>query len=174
MGSQSASSVVDKRRRRPRDESATEFLRDFPALLALSRLAVPILAVDDTGEIEFANEAFAAMVGYSPPSSGVDDRAIPGGLYHALGLRGGRSLARARRLGHPTATRGWLDHACADQRLGVDPRKGEVGRRRVHRFDRDCLAHITGRRVVARLASGDLPARLSALRVATLMSISRQ
>lgn len=65
MGSQSASSVVDKRRRRPRDESATEFLRDFPALLALSRLAVPILAVNDTGEIEFANEAFAAMIGYS-------------------------------------------------------------------------------------------------------------
>jgi PAS domain S-box-containing protein len=65
MGSQSPASVVHKRRRRPRDESATEFLRDFPALLALSRLAVPILAVNDTGEIEFANEAFAAMIGYS-------------------------------------------------------------------------------------------------------------
>lgn len=65
MGSQSASSVVDKRNRRPCDEPATEFLRDFPALLALSRLAVPILAIDDTGDIEFANEAFAAMVGYT-------------------------------------------------------------------------------------------------------------
>jgi PAS domain S-box-containing protein len=65
MGSQSALSVTDKRRGRPRDESATEFLRDFPALLALGRLPVPILAVDDAGEISFANEAFAAMVGYS-------------------------------------------------------------------------------------------------------------
>jgi PAS domain S-box-containing protein len=65
MGSQSVSDVSDKRRGRPRDESATEFLRDFPALLALSRLPVPILAVDDAGEIAFANDAFAAMVGYS-------------------------------------------------------------------------------------------------------------
>jgi len=65
MGSQSALSVTDKRRGRPRDESATEFLRNFPALLALGRLPVPILAVDDAGEISFANEAFAAMVGYS-------------------------------------------------------------------------------------------------------------
>ena len=65
MGSQSASSVADKRRGRPRDESAIEFLRDFPALLALGRLPVPILAVDDRGDIAFANDAFAAMVGYS-------------------------------------------------------------------------------------------------------------
>ena len=65
MGSQSALSVNDKRRGRPRDESATEFLRTFPALLALGRLPVPILAVDDAGEIAFANEAFAALVGYS-------------------------------------------------------------------------------------------------------------
>lgn len=65
MGSQTASSVIDKRQRRPREESAIEFLRDFPALVALSRLAVPILAVDDGGAIEFANDAFAAMVGYS-------------------------------------------------------------------------------------------------------------
>jgi PAS domain S-box-containing protein len=65
MGFRSALSVTDKRRGRPRDESATEFLRDFPALLALSRLPVPILAVDDAGDISFANEAFAAMVGYS-------------------------------------------------------------------------------------------------------------
>lgn len=65
MTSQTASTIIDKRQRRPRGESATEFLRDFPALVALSRLAVPILAVDDKGAIEFANEAFAAMVGYS-------------------------------------------------------------------------------------------------------------
>ncbi|MGA9493966.1 MAG: PAS domain-containing protein [Mycobacterium sp.] len=65
MGSHAASSVIDKRQTRPRDESATEFLRDFPALVALSRLAVPILAVDDNGVIEFANDAFAQMVGYS-------------------------------------------------------------------------------------------------------------
>ena len=65
MGSRSMSPVSDKRRGRPRDESATEFLRDFPALLALGRLPVPILAVDDAGEISFANEAFAGMVGYA-------------------------------------------------------------------------------------------------------------
>jgi PAS domain S-box-containing protein len=65
MASQSLPDVDDKRHGRPRDESATEFLRDFPALLALSRLPVPILAVDDGGEIAFANEAFAAMIGYS-------------------------------------------------------------------------------------------------------------
>ena len=65
MGAQPAVSVTDKRRGRPRDESATEFLRDFPALLALSRLPVPILAVDDSGVIAFANQAFAAMVGHS-------------------------------------------------------------------------------------------------------------
>jgi PAS domain-containing protein len=65
MSSQLPPTDVDKRRRRPRDESATEFLRDFPALLALSRLAVPILAVEDNGEIEFANEPFAAMIGHS-------------------------------------------------------------------------------------------------------------
>ncbi|MGA8330561.1 MAG: PAS domain-containing protein [Mycobacterium sp.] len=65
MGSQTAAPITDKRKRRPRDESATEFLRDFPALVALSRLAVPILAVDNKGSIEFANEAFAAMVGHS-------------------------------------------------------------------------------------------------------------
>ena len=65
MGSQATAPVIDKRQRRPRDESATQFLRDFPALVALSRLDVPILAVDDEGSIEFANEAFAAMVGRS-------------------------------------------------------------------------------------------------------------
>jgi PAS domain S-box-containing protein len=65
MGTQPALSVTDKRRGRPRDESAIEFLRDFPALLALSRLPVPILAVDDAGVIAFANQAFSAMVGYS-------------------------------------------------------------------------------------------------------------
>jgi PAS domain S-box-containing protein len=65
MGSESAPSISDQRRGRPRDESAIEFLRNFPALLALDRLPVPILAVDDAGEIAFANEAFAALVGYA-------------------------------------------------------------------------------------------------------------
>jgi PAS domain S-box-containing protein len=64
MGSPSAPLVTDQRRRRPRGESTTEFLQDFPALLALSRLPVPILAVDDSGAIEFANDAFAAMIGH--------------------------------------------------------------------------------------------------------------
>jgi PAS domain S-box-containing protein len=65
MSFPSASLTAEQRNERPRGESAAEFLRDFPALLALSRLPVPILAVDDSGAIEFANEAFAAMVGYS-------------------------------------------------------------------------------------------------------------
>jgi PAS domain S-box-containing protein len=65
MGFSSASLPADERQRRPNGESATEFLRDFPALLALSRLPIPILAVDDSGAIGFANEAFAAMVGHS-------------------------------------------------------------------------------------------------------------
>jgi PAS domain S-box-containing protein len=65
MSTDSATPVTDQRHERPRDESATEFLRGFPALLALSRLPVPILAVDGTGAIAFANEAFATMVGYS-------------------------------------------------------------------------------------------------------------
>jgi PAS domain S-box-containing protein len=64
MSTDSAIPVNEERRGRPQDESATEFLRGFPALLALSRLPVPILAVNGTGEIAFANEAFAAMVGY--------------------------------------------------------------------------------------------------------------
>ncbi|OBK39252.1 hypothetical protein A5658_25210 [Mycobacterium sp. 1245111.1] len=55
---------MDRRKAQSRGESATEVLRDFSALLALSRLPVPILAVDDRGVIDFANEAFAAMVGY--------------------------------------------------------------------------------------------------------------
>jgi PAS domain S-box-containing protein len=65
MSSQAGRLDVDERRRHPRGESATEFLRDFPALLALSRLPVPILAVDDVGEIVFANEAFTEMIGHS-------------------------------------------------------------------------------------------------------------
>jgi len=64
MSPRVASVLIEQRQRRPRGESATEFLRDFPALLALSRLPVPILAVDDGGAIEFANEAFAAMIGH--------------------------------------------------------------------------------------------------------------
>ena len=64
MSSQSASALTDQDHARSRGESATEVLRDFSALLALSRLPVPILAVDDSGAIEFANEAFATMVGY--------------------------------------------------------------------------------------------------------------
>ena len=64
MSSQSASALTDQCEGLPRGESAAEFLRDFSALLALSRLPVPILAVDDSGAIEFANEAFATMVGY--------------------------------------------------------------------------------------------------------------
>jgi PAS domain S-box-containing protein len=65
MSSLAESVLTEQRQGRPRGESATEFLRDFPALLALSRLPVPILAVGDGGEIEFANAAFAAMVGHS-------------------------------------------------------------------------------------------------------------
>jgi PAS domain S-box-containing protein len=65
MSSLTAAVMTEQRQGRPRGESATDFLRDFPALVALSRLPVPILAIDDSGTIEFANEAFAAMVGHA-------------------------------------------------------------------------------------------------------------
>jgi hypothetical protein len=55
----------DRRRPRPRGESATEFLQDLPALVVLRRLAIPMLAVDDSGAIVFANDAFAAMIGHT-------------------------------------------------------------------------------------------------------------
>lgn len=64
MATQLAPPITDRRRGRPPDESTTDFLRDFPAFVALSRLAVPILAVDDDGRIEFVNDTFAAMIGY--------------------------------------------------------------------------------------------------------------
>ena len=157
MGSHAASSVIDKRQTRPRDESATEFLRDFPALVALSRLAVPILAVDDKGVIEFANDAFAQMVGYSrdelvtmTAQSLVACIRAPGAKVvsvlreHATTPSSHPSLYR-----HSTAARRRLDDAGVDQRLGPDPRQREIGGCGVHRFDRDLLAHIALRRTPA-------------------------
>ena len=119
MSSQLPPADVDKRRRRPRGESATEFLRDFPALLALSRLAVPILAVEDNGEIEFANEAFAAMIGHSRQD--LVSMTAQSLVTCIPPLNSG--VARVRRFGHRVTTRRRLDRARTDQRFGADPRK---------------------------------------------------
>ena len=123
MSSQLVSAVADKRRGRPRDESATEFLRDFPALLALSRLPVPILAVDDVGEIAFANDAFAAMVGYSRE----DLAAMTAqSLVACIAPTDSGVVAVLREHANSVirlAPCGRVDHAGIDQRLGTDPRR---------------------------------------------------
>lgn len=40
-------------------------LRQLPALVALERIPVPVLAIADDGTIVFANSGFAAMLGYT-------------------------------------------------------------------------------------------------------------
>jgi PAS domain S-box-containing protein len=40
-------------------------LEQLPALVVLERIPVPVLAIAEDGTILFANEAFAAMLGYS-------------------------------------------------------------------------------------------------------------
>jgi PAS domain S-box-containing protein len=56
--------VVDRRQSRPSDESPLTTLARLPALRVLSELPVPVLAVTRDGEIVFANNAFATMLGY--------------------------------------------------------------------------------------------------------------
>ncbi|MGV0905120.1 PAS domain-containing protein [Mycobacterium novum] len=42
-----------------------ETLRQLPALVALERIPVPVLAIADDGTILFANTGFASMLGYT-------------------------------------------------------------------------------------------------------------
>jgi PAS domain S-box-containing protein len=56
----------DRRRVRQGSQSPLLSLQDMPSLLLLERLTVPVLAVDDRGAIVYANNAFAAIVGYRP------------------------------------------------------------------------------------------------------------
>ncbi|CAN5429453.1 PAS domain-containing protein [soil metagenome] len=56
---------VERRRARPSTGSPMETLRQLPALVAMERFPVPVLALGDDGSILFANSAFADMVGRS-------------------------------------------------------------------------------------------------------------
>jgi PAS domain S-box-containing protein len=56
---------VDRRRAGARAGTPMETLRQLPALVAMERFPVPVLAVGDDGTILFANSAFADMVGRS-------------------------------------------------------------------------------------------------------------
>jgi PAS domain S-box-containing protein len=41
-------------------------LKELPALVVLERFPVPVLAIDEDGNILFANAAFGEMLGYPP------------------------------------------------------------------------------------------------------------
>jgi PAS domain-containing protein len=53
----------DRRRLRAEPRSAMQWLEAMPSVVLLRRLATPLIAVDDGGEIVDANDAFAKMVG---------------------------------------------------------------------------------------------------------------
>jgi PAS domain S-box-containing protein len=56
-----------ERRRNPQpDQAPMTTLEQLPALVALERMPVPVLAIGDDGTILFANTAFAEMMGYDP------------------------------------------------------------------------------------------------------------
>jgi PAS domain S-box-containing protein len=66
------------------------------------------LAVDDAGEIVFANEAFAAMTGYSRQALVSMTVQFPDCLYPAAELRRRLGLARVCQFGHAvTHADGW-------------------------------------------------------------------
>jgi PAS domain S-box-containing protein len=54
---------VERRRQGDAQQTSVDILNGLPALVVLERFPVPVLAVDDSGEIVFANTAFAEMVG---------------------------------------------------------------------------------------------------------------
>ena len=56
---------VDRRRAGARTGSPMETLRQLPALVAMERFPVPVLALGEDGAILFANSAFADMLGHS-------------------------------------------------------------------------------------------------------------
>lgn len=53
----------DRRRHSPSSPLPLAVLQQMPALVALERIPVPVLAVAEDGTITFANTAFAEMVG---------------------------------------------------------------------------------------------------------------
>lgn len=55
---------MERRRNAQTPLSPIETLRQLPALVALERIPVPVLAIADDGTILFANSGFAAMLGY--------------------------------------------------------------------------------------------------------------
>jgi PAS domain S-box-containing protein len=55
---------VERRRDRQAGRSPMAVLRELPALVVLERIPVPVVAIAHDGTILFANEAFAAMLGY--------------------------------------------------------------------------------------------------------------
>ncbi|CAN5342886.1 PAS domain-containing protein [soil metagenome] len=56
---------VERRRSGARAGSPMDTLRQLPALVAMERFPVPVLAIGDDGAILFANSAFAEMLGHS-------------------------------------------------------------------------------------------------------------
>ncbi|ORA74696.1 histidine kinase [Mycobacterium heidelbergense] len=57
---------MDRRRNRQDSQSPMTTLQQLPALVALERIPVPVLAIGHDGSILFTNTAFADMVGYEP------------------------------------------------------------------------------------------------------------
>lgn len=51
--------------KRANPQTPMETLRQLPALVALERIPVPVLAIADDGTILFANTGFAGMLGYT-------------------------------------------------------------------------------------------------------------
>lgn len=64
-GTTDGAAPVDRRRAGARPGSPMETLRQLPALVAMERFPVPVLALGEDGAILFANSAFADMVGHS-------------------------------------------------------------------------------------------------------------
>jgi len=58
--------LVERRRNQQHSESPMTVLEQLPALVALDRIAVPLVAIAYDGSILFANTAFAKMVGFEP------------------------------------------------------------------------------------------------------------
>lgn len=57
---------MERRRISTDGQTPIDTLRQLPALVALERIPLPVLAVDDEGTILFANTAFADMLGQDP------------------------------------------------------------------------------------------------------------
>ena len=56
---------MERRRNAHTPQTPMETLRQLPALVALERIPVPVLAIADDGTSLFANTGFAGMLGYT-------------------------------------------------------------------------------------------------------------